>query len=388
MPLKKSIDITEESVELLRQFKSGKLKPISTGIDHLDESLLGGLLPGTVLGICARSSQGKSYDSERIQRVILKNEPDIIYVNANWEMSFFKLLVRDISFRSGKSAKDVLFEPVTKENQDELKAIIDTHRKENIYYQNEPVTAETFNEDIEDIISKYPDKKIVVAIDNLENILNSAGGQKQSMDLLLSKVNRLKNLHWFISFIILNQLNNNITLRLDDIRKQKPIDSDVYGSDQLLKLCDVLYVKVLPWKLGIREKFTVFHKDMYPWLEDFKLYDDSKDIASLDPFGTAYYFYLKLRQPEDEKNIRDLFAERMFTRAETFLPIEKPKHLSSVNEPMFTPKPIDLSGAQPNFSITDESNEVKKSFVLPDIWDKHEEIKVDEEEEEDPDMPF
>jgi hypothetical protein len=337
MALKTSKDITESSVELLKKFKSGKLKPISTGIAHLDESLLGGLLPGTVLGIGARSSQGKSFDGERIQRYILKNEKNIIYVNANWEMSFFKLLVRDISFRSGQSAKDVLFSPVTPENQEELKNIVDTHRTDNVFYQNEPVTAEVFSEDIKDIVKRFPNHKIVVSIDNLENILNSAGGQKQSMDLLLSEVNKLKNIHWFISFIILNQLNNNYTLRLEDLRKHKPIDSDLYGTDQLLKLCDVLYVKVIPYKLGITDRFWVFHKDMYPWLEDFKMYDNSKDIANFDPFGTVYYFYLKMRQPPDEKNIQNVFAERMFKKEDTKIPYEPNKRDAMPEIPTFKP---------------------------------------------------
>lgn len=359
MALKTSNEITESSVELLKKFKSGKLKPISTGIPHLDESLLGGLLPGTVLGIGARSGQGKSYDSERIQRYILKNEKNIIYVNANWEMSFFKLLVRDISYRSGQSAKEVLFNPVTKENQEELKAIVDTHRTDNVFYQNEPVTAEVFNDDIEEIVRRFPNHKIVVSVDNLENILNSAGGQKQSMDLLLSKINKLKNIHWFISFIILNQLNNNYTLRLDDLRKHKPLDSDLYGTDQLLKLCDVLYVKVLPWKLGITDKFWVFHKDMFPWLENFKIYDDSKDIASFDPFGTVYYFYLKLRQPPDEKNIQNVFAERMFTREETTIPYEKESKQILPEIPLFKPKPLDRSKPLIDPSIFEDSLIIK-----------------------------
>ena len=103
MPLKTSTELTDETVELIAKFKSGELKPIPTGIDHLDEALLGGLLPGTVLGIVGRSGHGKSYDMERIQRKILNDEPDVIYMNANWELSHFKLLVRDISFRTKKS---------------------------------------------------------------------------------------------------------------------------------------------------------------------------------------------------------------------------------------------------------------------------------------------
>jgi hypothetical protein len=371
MPLKTSKTLTDETVRLIKKFKSGELKPIPTGIDHLDESLLGGLLPGTVLGIVGRSGHGKSYDSEEIQRNILK-DPEIIYINCNWEMSHFKLLVRDISFRSGESVKQVLFDPLTAENTSKLKEICDAHRRENVFYQNEPVTAEVFNEDIENIVALYPNSKIVVSIDNLENILNSAGGQKQSMDLLLSKVNRLKNIHWFICFIILNQMNQNYVLRIEDIRKQRPIESDVYGSDQLLKLCDVLYVKVIPWKLGITEKFMVFGKDMYDWLEDFKIYDDTKDTANFDPFGTAFYFYLKLRQPPDEKNIQDVFAKKMFSRDETRIPIEKPKE--DLSTPKFQPRPIDT---------TTEA----KSFQLPDdMWDKHDENL--NKEDDDNDSPF
>ena len=110
-----------------------------------------------------------------------------------------------------------------------------------------------------------------------------------------------------------HQMNQNYLLRMDNPKNQRPIDSDIYGSDQLYKLCDVLYVKLIPWKLGIHEKFMVFHKDMYSWLEDHKLHGNG-NTASFDPYGRAFYFYLKLRAVRDEKNVQDIFIEQMFKK--------------------------------------------------------------------------
>lgn len=314
MPLKTSKDLTNETVSLIAKFKSGELKPISTGIKHLDDNLLGGLLPGTVLGIVGRSQHGKSYDMEKIQRFVLDNEPDVVYLNCNWEMSHFKLLVRDISQRSGKGVHEVLFDPLDDESSQELKEICDIHRTENVFYQNEPVSDEVFHQDVTSLIEKYPDKKIIVAIDNLENILRSKGSQKDNMDALLYKINVLKNKHPFISFIVLNQMNQNFLLRMDNIKHQKPNESDIYGSDQLLKLCDVVYIKMIPWKLGIRDKFMVFGKNQYEWLDEHII--DNGKTNSFDPYGRAYYFYVKIRQPKDEKYIKDVFVDVMFERTE------------------------------------------------------------------------
>lgn len=334
MPLKTSRELTDETVVTIHKFQTGQLVPIRTGINHLDEALLGGLLPSTILGIIGRTLNGKSFDMERIQRHILENEPDTVYVNCNWELTHFKILTRDISYRSGKNIAEVLFTEPTTESTSKLKEICDTHRKDNVFYQNEPVSSEVFEKDIEEIIEKFPNHKIVVAIDNLENILVEKGSQKEAMDNLLFRINKLKNKHFYISFIILNQMNDNYLLRMDNPKNHRPIDSDIYSTGQLIKICDVLYVKMIPWRLGIREKFMIFGKEMYPWLEDFKIYPNDKN-ASFDPFGTVYYFYLKQRAVADEKNIKDIFAERMFKREDTYLPIDE-KSTTNITVPLFT----------------------------------------------------
>ena len=317
MGLKKSIELTNKTVKVIGDFQSGKVKPISTGIKHLDKSSLGGLTPSLIVGICARSFSGKTYDLERIQRHILENDPDVVMMNGNYELNFFKILVRDICQKTGKTMDEVLYNNPTIEELKELKEITDVHRNENVYYQNEPVTGDEFFDDVKWLIEQYPDRKIVVTIDNLENVLDSKGSQKSSVDYFLTQINRLKDMHWFISFIILNQLNDDILERLDNPKKHKPIEKDIYGTGQYFKLCDVLYVKVLPWRMHLTEKFMVFGKNAYPWLEEFKIYGGNTD--SFDPMGIAYYFYLK-RRGVDIKDTKDVFAERIFENKEKEVP--------------------------------------------------------------------
>lgn len=314
MALHKSTTLTDKTVDLIRNFQSGKVTPISTGISHLDKACFGGLTPSLIVGINARSFSGKTYDLERIQSHIRQNHSDVVMMNANWELNFFKILLRDIAQKTGKTQAEILYDNPNKEDLIKLKEICDVHRNENFYYQNEPVSPEQFFEDVKYLIDKYPDKRIVVTVDNLENILDTKNNQKSSIDAFLTQVNRLKDMHWFISFIILNQLNDNILQRIDNPKLHKPKESDLYSSGQYYKLCDVLYVKVLPWRMHITDKFMVFGKDSYDWLDEFKI-DGNGNTASFDPTGVAYYFYLK-RRGSDVKDMQDVFAERIFKKEE------------------------------------------------------------------------
>lgn len=349
MALHESKILTNKTVELISKFQKGIIKPISTGIEHLDEVLYGGLTPGIIVGIVGRSQGGKSYDLERIQRHLLKNHEDVVLVNGNYELNFFKLLIRDIVERTGKSMDDILFKEPKGRDLELFKEICNSHRRDGIYYQNEPVSSEQFYKDVLEVIEKHPEKKIVVTVDNLENILETKGSQKSSMDDFLTKINLLKDMHPFICFIVLNQMNDNYILRKDNIKTQRPIESDIYGSGQLLKLCDVLYIKLLPWRLGIVDKFCIFGEDMYEWLDEFKIYSDSSPTASFDPIGVGYYFYLK-RRNADIKDIKDVYAERIFSLKDTNFKIksevkeskqvqfEMPVFNTQSELPMFTPK--------------------------------------------------
>lgn len=346
MALYKSTELTNKTVSVITKFQSGEITPISTGIPHLDKVLMGGLLPGTIVGIVARSQHGKSYDLERIQRHLLTNNKDIVILSGNYELSFFKILVRDICQRTGKSMEEVLFNNPSIEDLKKMKDICDSHRNDDVYYQNEPVSPDTFFDDVKSLIDRYPEKKIVVTVDNLENILDTKGSQKSSQDAFLTKINILKDMHPFICFIILNQMNDNYIMRKEDIKKQRPLESDVYGSGQLMKLCDVLYIKILPWRLNIQDKFMVFNENSYEWLNEFKVPQGSGSVASFDPIGISYVFYLK-RRNADIKDVQDVFAERIFKRRETNFKIDTPVSVPTTKPPVFdsSPTPVFFSKA-------------------------------------------
>lgn len=355
MALYKSTDLTDKTVKLIADFQSGKVKPISTGIPHLDDACGRGLTPSLIVGINARSFSGKTYDLERIQSHVRKEHPDVIQFHANWELNFFKILIRDISIKTGKTQSEILYNNPTKEDLIEVNKICDTHRNENIYYQNEPVSPEQFFKDVKELIDRYPNSRIMVTVDNLENVLDTKNNQKSSIDAFLTQVNILKDMHWFITFIILNQLNDNILLRIDNPKQHKPKESDLYSSGQYYKLCDVLYVKVLPWRLHITDKFMVFSKEAYDWLEDFKIYGNN--TASFNPIGSAYYFYLK-RRGSSITDMKDIFAENIFkpesAKVETAKTISLPVFENFTSTaPLPTVKPFDAFGQ--SFEKVDEA---------------------------------
>ena len=342
--LHKSTALTDKTIQLIADFQSGKVQPITTGIPHLDKACGKGLTPSLIVGITARSFSGKTYDLERIQSHIRKNHTDVIQLNANWELNFFKILLRDISQKTNKSQSEILYDNPTAEDLIKLKEICDEHRNDNIYYENEPVSPEQFFEDVKEVIRLHPKERIVVTVDNLENILDTKNNQKSSIDAFLTQVNRLKDMHWFISFIILNQLNDDILKRIDNPKQHKPKESDIYSSGQYYKLCDVLYVKVLPWRLHITDKFMVFAKEAYSWLEEFKVFGNG-NTASFEPNGNAYYFYLK-RRGSDIKDMQDIFAESIFKKEEVKdLTV---KATPTFTTPTFTP-PQNLSAFEPSF---------------------------------------
>lgn len=316
MPLETSRNLIDKEVEQLARFKSGELVPLATGVSHLDKALLGGLLPSSVLGIIGPSGHGKTYLYEKLERNFRKNGEDVIIVICNWELELSKLLVRDLSIKLDLTPKQVLFDPITDENKEDFKRVCDQHRIDNVYYQNEPVTPDVFESDINGIIKKYPDKKIVVIIDNLENILIEGSSQKAQMDKLLYKINTLKKVHSFICFVILNQMNREYGIKLHEhVRNHRPSESNIYGTGQLYKLCDVVVAKVLPWKFGLWEEFMHIREGEYEYLDDHKL-DPEGVTTSFDPYGKDFYFYLKTRMPENFDVINDIHIETIFERKE------------------------------------------------------------------------
>jgi KaiC/GvpD/RAD55 family RecA-like ATPase len=321
--LKRSQDLIKETQEQIHNFQHGLVKPISTGIAHLDYHLLGGLTPSTVLGICGLSTHGKTFFLEQINANVVKHE-DVVLLQCLWELELFKIVVRDLAKKTKKTVKEVLFQMPDSDTKDKYLEIYERYNSNNMYFQTEPVSTDVFAEDIEGLIRNYPNKKIVVTVDNLENILVTSETQKLTMDKLISVINKLKKTHPFIIFIVLNQLNREVAERTGDPKNHFPREGDIYGSSALFKLCDVLVVKHLPYKLGI-EKYGVFSQDRFSYqgVSEFKL--TGNKTCQLDSVGVAFYHYLKSRNIEEEYDRQDVFGERIFgkPRVSNFRPLSE-----------------------------------------------------------------
>jgi len=326
-------DIANEAAAQIESFQSGEIKPIATGIPHLDEALMGGLLPSTVVTLAGYSYHGKSWELEKAQRHIAVTYPDVIMLNANWELEGFKVISRDLSYRTGKTVRDVLFNKPQGEEINAFKKVFDTYKRPGLFFQPEPVTSDQFEVDVMWLVENYPKNRIVVCIDNLENILVDSGTQKICMDKMLYRINVLKKRHPFISFIILNQLNNDIIKRMDNLKAHAPVQSDLYGTGQLFKISDVVMIKVMPERLGLQDKFMVFGNGMYPHLEAYKVPSSGK-TTSFDPFGKIFYFYLKAR--ESHRDFQTVHGSEMYTREDKGLP-----PLAANDMPNFTTPKVD-----------------------------------------------
>lgn len=304
----------EEVEQMLAKFHSGEIEFLKTGIDWLDDSLLGGISPSTIIGIAALSGHGKTYLLQQIESNIKEKYDDVVFVNCVWELTEFKLLTRELAKETNRSVRQVYSEKPTPELQARYDEILSKFKKPNCYVQPEPVDADTFFEDIKSIIKKHPNDKIIVSIDNLENVLLSQSkSQKMSMDLVLQRVNILAKLHKFISFVILNQLNNDFEDNMSNPANMFPTAKSVYGTRQLEKISDVLIIKVLPYRLGI-SKYGVFSKKRYKYIPDEYKYN-MNSVAKTTNFlsdGMAYFHVVKARGLEEEFDAKNLYVEKIF----------------------------------------------------------------------------
>lgn len=310
--LTKGKNVINGVVKQIQQFQEGKITPLKTGIDYVDYHLLGGFYPSTILSIVALSQHGKTYELEKILTNLEQNySEDTIFVKNLWELSLFKVVVREMAKISKQSVRKVLTQVPEKDTAKLYKEICDRYRKDNIYLAPLPVTPEQFFEDTKEIIEKNQDKKIVITLDNLENVLLTNEGQKTTMDKVVQKINILNKMHPFICFIILNQMNREYADRIENPKHHLIQEGDIYGSSALYKLSDVVMAKMLPYRLGL-DKYMTFSNQRYVYLDD-RFKNIGANTSTFKGVGNAFYQFLKSRDIELEYDIQDLFIESIFS---------------------------------------------------------------------------
>lgn len=306
--------LVEEAAEMVLQYQSGELVPIRFKKECINTVLLGGLFPGTVVGIAGSSGHGKTTLMQELENDILDEELnpqsiDYMILKNNYEMSVFKLFLRNLKRGLRKKVAHLLSEEMNSEEKELFESIKAKESDSRIKYFENPTDPETWFKVVEQFIVQHSHvKHLVITIDHIALVQSTMAGKKDGIDTMIERINYLKNKYKsFVSFLILSQLNRNIEER-DNPKNSAPKKGDLYQSDFLYQLSDVIIVVHQPYKLGLQEHMVI-GKDRYSHLNGFKKNVESKTTTFLTK-GNVFYHFIKIREDEDN-TIPDLWIEKL-----------------------------------------------------------------------------
>ena len=257
-------------------------------------------------------NSGKTHVLQEIEEDIFNPElnPDCketVLLRCNWEMVVFKLLLRKLKRTLNKTMKSILFEEVNDSDADEFKVVCDSERNDNIYYLEEPTDPKTWYEVVKEFLTLNKHKKqVIITIDHLALVRDLIGNKKKSMDDLVEYINSLKKEFNNVSFILISQLNRDIEGRTD-VRHLAPKRSDLYNTDTLFQIADLVLVIHNPYKLG-HEKYMIIDPKRYEYLEEWIDKPDNKR-SNFNTKNAIFFHYLKIREIEDMETLKDIYVE-------------------------------------------------------------------------------
>ncbi|PZT97540.1 MAG: hypothetical protein DI622_22845, partial [Chryseobacterium sp.] len=201
--------------------------------------------------------------------------------------------------------------PFTEDEMTMFNAIKERESDPRIKYFQNPTDPETWFKVTEAfIIAHQHIEHIVITIDHIALVKQTMAGKKDAIDNMIEGINFLKNKYTNVSFIILSQLNREIESR-ENAKNSAPRKGDLYQSDFLFQLSDVILVVHNPAKLGLLEHMVV-PKDAYTMFNSFKSKPDGK-TSTFQTRGNIFYHFIKLRE-DDGQSILDLWIEKLDTK--------------------------------------------------------------------------
>lgn len=313
--IKRAKDLVERAKEQIKRYQSGQDTPIKTRYAHFNENCLGGIFKQMIITIAGVSGSGKTHILQEIENDVFNKElnpncDDYVLLRCNWEMSVFKLILRKLKIKLDKTMKAILFQKVNKDEEDSFKRVYDSESSENIYYLEEPCDPKTWYEAVKEFLTIHKNKKqVLITIDHLALVRDLLGNKKKSMDDLVEYINSLKKEFDNVSFILISQANRDIEGRID-VRHLSPKRSDLYNTDTLFQISDIVLFAHNPYKLG-HEKYMVVSPLRYEYLIEFMDKPSNKRTNFLTK-GYVFWHYLKIREIEDMENIKDIYVERLY----------------------------------------------------------------------------
>lgn len=319
MAIERANEKVIEALETIVQYQDGLLLPIVTYDDDLNNNLMGGIYPQTVMTIAASSGHGKTHylqhevEEAMFDKTLNPQCDDYVLLRCNFEMSVTKLMLRVISKNLNKSIERVLHEKFTEGEWQKMATLAEKESNPNIYYLEDTSSPEVWYELVLEFILHHKEKKhILITIDHMALI--SGAAKNTAISLLIAAINKLKK-HKNVSFVLVSQLNNNIEKR-ENPMFQQPLPSDLFWSSEILQLSDLVLILNNPYKRRINKYMLVQGTDggkehlRYPHLAPYMI-DVDADVTSFFTKNLIFKHFVKIRFDTSYSNIKDLTIQPM-----------------------------------------------------------------------------
>lgn len=312
-----------KAVKTIGGFQSGKLKPLKTSMEHLNNACLGGLIPGIIVSICGRPSSGKTHTLHRLKNDILDpSNEKVKMLMYNWEMPWFSLILIQLKKVLKKSFKEILLNKPSESEADLYAEVMSKVRDERMTTVSRALTPSEWDIVTRMYIEDNLDADLIII--GTDHIGITVGDDKTKALYRLMELQNAIKLQYPDKVCLLNlsQLKREIeTLwRAKDTNPSglRVTSEFLFGADALMHYSDVIMAQVIPERANM-DKYTAVNKERYKHLEEHFVDDGNPTSESvrLKGLNRVYFDYIKKRMPEDGEPT--LYCEVLSKEAEEYI---------------------------------------------------------------------
>jgi len=358
-----------------------KTTVLLTGIDHVDNFLIGGLTNKMVF-IGSRPGMGKTTSAEKILTNLLdpsiNHNQNISILKMNLEMGLQSLLLRDYKKVLGRGMKDILSKPFTEAEIPIITKVVEKHNDKRIINFSKTVNGEDLRYLLKQFITISNGKDLkekVVIVDHLHIYPT-----KKEIDEVLFICNEAKMSDPHLSFIFYFQFGRSLEEIWRDTKDKKanpktflPNSSHIYNTDSLMQYGSLVMGQVIPQVVDM-EEFASVYKDRNLHLQEHFLEDnaDNKTVR-LKGRNRIYYNYIKIRDLDDMEDPR-LYCDILDPKYEEtsnklYAESKTPFSTPTFNAPIFNKVEFERpSEVTPNFDLNSAFDVPKKELENPPLF--------------------
>lgn len=314
MEIKHYAEVVKATAVDISDYQLGKKLIVKTNKPYLDDY---GITSSSVIVIAGPSFTGKTMELEELKANIMSPEVNVKANNFVWlanslEMTNMATILRGLSAELGIPKKEILSREFTDIEANVVKEYLKSIADSRFYINETPPTPEEFITQCREFLSNHTDKDLVVIdYDHSALTIAKSTSKKSAMDDLYEGINALKKEFKNSLFILISQFNRESLGRVNEKdNSMKAQRSDLYQSDALFQVADVVYALQIPHKVGV-EQYRLVVPKFYDYLtEHFGDFNKQRTKVSFKTYGRIFIEVLKNRFAEG-LTFKDLFIKQV-----------------------------------------------------------------------------